>query len=60
MIFVIEGLEKENYNKFVKSHKKKCKRMCLSYRFSETGIGLAIDVKCVCGVEKDITDYGSW
>ncbi len=31
------------------------------FNFSRTsGIGLAIEVKCACGAEENVTDYASW
>jgi hypothetical protein len=32
----------------------------ISYIFSPTSIGTAITVRCYCGGEYDVTDYGSW
>lgn len=32
----------------------------ISYRFTETGIGVALEVSCSCGEKQDITDYGEW
>ena len=31
-----------------------------SYRFARTSIGTTVWVKCVCGKEKNVTDYDSW
>lgn len=28
--------------------------------FSPTSIGTAVKVRCLCGAEKNVTDYGSW
>ena len=31
-----------------------------SYKFTPTGIGLAIEVLCSCGESENITDYDNW
>lgn len=42
-----------------KHHNKKLDAVW-SYKFSFNGIGLSVTVKCLCGKEKDITDYNEW
>lgn len=32
----------------------------LTYKFTPTGVGLAIVVECACGESVDLTDYESW
>lgn len=75
MNFFLSKKEQENFNNWFIPHKKFCKywqlnedgclstspiRGALSYVFTPTGIGLGIDVKCVCGEIFDVTDYDSW
>ena len=31
-----------------------------TYSFTYTGIGIYTVVKCRCGAEKNVSDYGSW
>jgi len=31
-----------------------------SYKFTPTGIGMAIEVFCACGASENITDYEQW
>jgi len=31
-----------------------------SYKFTQTGIGMAIEVFCACGESENITDYEQW
>jgi hypothetical protein len=33
---------------------------CLSFKFTPTGIGVAITAQCACGEECNITDYDIW
>ena len=36
------------------------KRSLLTYRFTPTGIGSVITVKCSCGKKIDVTDVTKW
>lgn len=70
--FVLEEEEWETFNAWNEEHRKKCplaknaSRLdrpgggSLTYSFTHTGIGVAINVQCTCGAEVDCTDYGSW
>ncbi len=33
---------------------------CVTYSFTETGIGTVVRATCDCGASIDATDYGSW
>lgn len=62
LTFVIAGKEFKSYDKWWKSHQKKCKQAALSVKFHcGSGIGTAIVVSCsICEKQKDITDYDTW
>lgn len=62
--FVLEGKELDSYRKF-RRHKCTTRRMgepdpLISVTFTQTGIGTAVEVRCHCGREKNITDYETW
>jgi hypothetical protein len=73
--FHIGGEESKNLSQFLVEHNKTCKFYDdgtkanppggaiggrLTYSFTPTTIGMTVSVKCACGAESNITDYGSW
>ncbi len=60
------GRERENLYPFLDIHNKRHGREKtaiggrFTYSFCPTSLGDIITVKCFCGEEIDITDYGSW
>jgi len=63
MAFGIEPYEQLTLSKWLQEHNKTCekkKHNLLTYKFTPTGIGLAIIVECGCGEEVNITDYKMW
>lgn len=65
MKFEFNEKELDEYNKFVKKHKK-CKFNSsiggkITVKFTGTGLGDIIEVCCnSCGQTKDITDISNW
>lgn len=56
--------ETDAYFNFYRNHKCRWwhfgkRRIMVEFNF-ESGIGINVIVRCSCGVEKDITDYGCW
>ena len=68
MHFELNEVEQEAADKWLKKHRKRCKLKgktgaiggAISYEFTLTGIGTAVEVKCACGEYKNVTDYGCW
>ena len=67
MNFSLNEVEQAAADKWLKKHRKKCSLKntgaiggAISYEFTLTGIGMAIEVKCACGKSKNVTDYGCW
>lgn len=72
--FSLDPYEYDQYLKFKKKHRKYCKFTptkdnpfptgaaggATSLEFTLTGIGVAVIVKCACGVEENITNYDVW
>lgn len=61
--FSMSDNEAELAEKFVVEHE--CNEdfggsVVVSYKFTLTGIGVAITVSCVCGATENVTDYASW
>lgn len=63
--------EQVEFNKWNKEHREVCPLLQpgvdkpaiggrLTFGFTPTGIGTAITVKCMCGAEKNLTDYECW
>lgn len=40
--------------------KKNMYKRSISWIFTDTSIGTAIEVSCSCGKKANVTDYGSW
>lgn len=58
--YTLTEIEQKKAEKFNKKHYKKC-NSGMSVIFTETGIGLKVEVRCnICNKIKDISDYGSW
>lgn len=62
MVFVVEPYEQLTLTNWVAEHKETCKyrHISLTYKFTNTGIGVATIVECRCGEEVNITDYDMW
>jgi len=73
--FVLEGTELALFRAWETEHDKTCRYYddgtspeCpsgaiggrLTYRFTPTGLGHIIVVKCLCGGEVNVTDFNSW
>ena len=58
--FLVSKKEEDKKEKWLKKHRKKCNKKFVTYCFTYTGIGIATVVRCECGEEIDITDYGRW
>lgn len=62
-VFVITAEEVDTITKWQQKHEKKCKAGQPAvggrymYCFTSTSIGTMGSVRCVCGKEKDFTDY---
>ena len=61
----LDEVEQERADKFQKWHKRHKKKdessAPFSYRFTSTGIGVAVSIICpYCGKEKDITNIDCW
>lgn len=61
-MFDLSERDEEKLDAWLIKHKKKCKKPYpfLTYRFTPTGIGTIIKVKCSCGKEIDLTDTSTW
>jgi len=61
--FIVDGKQVEKLEKWLKRHDKTCP--CkknptaiggrLTYRFTPTGVGVAVQVHCLCGKKVDLT-----
>ena len=62
MVFVIPPYEQMTLDKWYSKHSRRCKlqHRALTYCFTNTGIGQAIEVRCTCGESINITDYEQW
>lgn len=64
--FELADEEQELAENFIVSHKcledseKAYIDTNISYKFTQTGIGVAIEVSCGCGEAENITDYSKW
>jgi len=56
--------ETKRLQEFCKKHKRCARATAIGgqyiYQLCQTSIGTMLSVKCVCGKEKDITDYKNW
>lgn len=61
-VFIIAPYEQKTLNEWVAKHRETCKYryISLTYKFTDTGIGVATIVECRCGEEVNITDYEIW
>jgi hypothetical protein len=69
-MFQLDKDEQKLFNEWLEEHDKTCpfKRPenqgaiggRLTYCFTPTSLGVATSVKCACGEEVNVTDYGSW
>lgn len=67
-MFNLDKTELEKLNTWLKKHDKKCPRKLnsgciggrLTYCFTPTSLGVITEVKCGCGGEINLTDFGSW
>jgi len=62
MVFSIDPYEQLILSNWIAEHKETCKyrHISLTYKFTNTGIGVATIVECRCGEEVNITDYEIW
>jgi len=58
--FELNEIEEERVRRFIKEHKCLDVTKMFSYIFTPTGIGVGIEIKCSCGVVKDVTDIDCW
>lgn len=61
--------EVQNYTDWLREHDDKCKErheyhgaihIGDTFQFTQNSVGRGVKVICVCGEEKDITDYDCW
>lgn len=50
----------ETWRKRHRSHPRGCARDISEWRFTPTGIGTVVEVKCKCCQMKNVTDYSQW
>ena len=68
MIFKIDKKQTEKLNIWFNIHKQSCEYFknpgaiggLLSFIFTPNGIGEALEVKCICGEQIDLTDMDNW
>lgn len=60
MVFIVDPYEQLTLSTWIKEHKCKYRHISLTYKFTNTGIGVATVVECRCGEEVNITDYEMW
>ena len=71
MIFKLNKIENEAVMNWIEKHNTEgCKLQDfteqgaiggrISYTFTPTSVGCAIEVKCACGASCDVTDYSDW
>lgn len=60
MIFIVDPYEQLTLSNWIAEHKCKYRHISLTYKFTNTGIGVATIVECRCGEEVNITDYEIW
>ena len=58
--FHMNTKEEKAYESFKNHSRKSPGPHTITVCFNQIGIGVGIRVKCSCGREKNITDYGSW
>jgi len=59
--FTLDDDEQAAAEEFIVSHE--CLEeyaQAISYKFTQTGIGMAIEVFCDCGASENITNYAMW
>jgi hypothetical protein len=65
-MFSLNEQETKKLKKWREKHNKKCEFTnaqhggTLTYKFTPTGIGTIVKVKCACGKEIDLTDPSNW
>lgn len=66
MKFEIDEKQIEQFKKWDKKHRKKCSTEAgaiggrLEYIFTPIGLGMIIEVRCLCGEKIDLTDNHDW
>ncbi len=75
MKFETDDYNHEKINEWMQEHVLTCKLWqpneegflpqgaaggALTYCFTPTGIGLAVEIRCACGESKNVTDYEDW
>jgi hypothetical protein len=60
VVFRLSEQEQEKAQLWLKEHKRGCRGNSISYKFTQTGIGVAVGISCDCGASKNITDYDKW
>lgn len=60
--FVISQSERRAANEWMLVHKcaHRDKYRSITWMFTTTGIGTVVELKCSCGAQVDVSDYGSW
>lgn len=68
LLFGLEGTEFDEFRAWEAEHDPNCKFLNaqgaiggrFTFSFTRTTIGNVSKVRCACGAEKDLTDYGAW
>lgn len=56
----LEWWLEDHYSRCPFYNKDECRSGTLTFCFTPTGVGDAIEVRCQCGSKVNITDYESW